>query len=114
MSRLWVRVVNDILHDLSAGAWPGAVAAAWLVRSGARGALSAAAFADLQQAWSAVFLIMAVALAVLVVTGIVRLRYRSLGIPPDLLAARTRAALIKHAVFVTVFLLAIVAAATIV
>lgn len=110
LSSLGLRVVNDLVHDLAAGAWPGAVTALWLLRKGAKSALPPDAFATTLPGWSAVLLIMLAALAVLVVTGIVRVNYRSLGVPPDLLRARTRAAVIKHVVFSLVFIFATVAA----
>ena len=106
--RLWFRIVNDVVHDLAAGAWPGAVMALWIARSVARGSVPSDVYAVVQRAWSGIPLIMIVALAVLVATGGVRLYYRGFGLPGELLKARGRAALIKHAVFTTVFLVATV------
>jgi putative copper export protein len=97
-----LRIVNDIVHDLAAGAWPGAVIALWLARNGAKSTLTPDALALAVRAWSGVLLIMLAALVALVVTGGVRLGY--------VLESRTRTAQIKHVVFVTVFILATVAA----
>src|SRR5450759_921918 len=103
-NRLWFRVVNDILHDLSAGASPGAVLALWLVSSGARKTLPADVYTTTMATWSWILLILFLALVVLVVTGSIRLNYRTLGVSEDALPAKGRAAMAKHAVFVLVFI----------
>ena len=104
------RVINDVLHDLAAGTWPGAVFALWILRSGARGALTPEALALTLKTWSGIYLILAIALATLVATGAGRLTYRGYGVKPALLASRGRTALIKHACFATVIVLVTVAA----
>jgi len=102
--RLWFRVINDSLHDLSAGAGPGAVIGVWLARNGARATLDPAGFASLGRTWTPLLFVLFLALAILVVTGAVRLSYRTLGTAPDALAGKGRTALIKHALFVAVFI----------
>jgi putative copper export protein len=102
------RVTNDVLHDLAAGAWPGAVAALWIVRSGSTSALRPEALALALKSWSGLFAVLVVALAVLIATGAGRLSYRGLGVRPAVLASRARTALIKHGVFVTVLVAATV------
>lgn len=97
----WWQVANDIVHDLSAGAWPGAAASLWLIRSHA--VLPEGALSITLPALSSVYLIMFATLALLVVTGALRVNYRA-----SSSAGRTRVVLIKHAAFVAVFILAIV------
>jgi putative copper export protein len=109
-NRLWFRVVNDLLHDVAAGVSPGAVLALWLVRAGAKEALPSEMFATTMRTWSWILLILFAALVVSVVTGSVRLNYRTLGVSPDALEAKGRAALAKHAVFAVVFVASAVAA----
>jgi putative copper export protein len=106
----WVRVVNDLLHDVSAGLGPGAVLALWYVRSGATGTLDPAVLADMTRTWTWVLVILFGALAVLIVTGAVRLSYHMAFVSPEAQQARGRAALVKHAVLVTLFVYAVVVA----
>lgn len=110
LSKLWFRIANDIVHDLAAGTWPGAAIALWLVRDRADRVLPPDTAALSLRAWSAAFLVMFGALATSIVTGIVRARYRTYGLTTPIIRSRTRAALIKHAVFVMVLILATVLA----
>lgn len=104
------RVANDLLHDLSAGLFPGAVIAAWLLRAGVdrvdpgRGAVVA-------EASEGLWLILAFALSLLIATGIMRLRYWRLNVRSGFLESKRHMAVTKHVVFVTVQLLAAVALA---
>ena len=106
----WIRIPNDIVHDLAAGAWPGTAVALWLVRSRAERALPPGTFAESAPALSAVFVVMLGALALLVLTGILRINYRTHGISPTMVKTRNRTVLIKHAVFAVVFIFATVLA----
>ena len=108
LKKNWLHIVIDILHDLTAGIWPGAVIALWLARTRTEETLPPDDFAELLSSWSVVLLVMLAALAVLVATGLVRANYRALGTTSDWLKRRTRSALIKHAVFVTVYVVAAV------
>jgi hypothetical protein len=107
---LWVRVLNDLLHDLTAGFVPGAVLALWMARRGAASTLSAQALSPLVASWSWVVLLLFIALFILVVTGAVRLNYRTRNTREDALPAQGRAATIKHVVFVAVFVFSVVVA----
>ncbi len=111
-SRLWFRVIVDLLHDLAAGAWPGAVVALWMIRNGARTTLAPDVFATVARTWSSVLLILLWALVVQVATGVIRLNYWSLAISPDAVKSRSRAAQIKHVFFALVYTAATVAAFT--
>ena len=106
----WFRIVNDLLHDVAAGVGPGAALALWLVRNGATATLDPVALAGMTRSWSWIVLVLFVALVVLVVTGAVRLSYWNATIVPDAATSRGRAALVKHAVFVAVFVYATVVA----
>ena len=112
LKRLWVRVTVDVLHDLAAGAWPGAVVALAIARSGVgKYELPSQTLATMLQAWSGIWVILLLALATSAATGGARLHYRALGVRPDQLHARTRTALIKHAAFATTIVGATIAAA---
>ncbi len=114
MSRwLWFRTVVDFVHVISAGVGPGAVLALWLVRNGAVGTLSASALLDLQRSWTWVLLILFAALVLLIATGAIRLGYWDRMIRPESRSARARGALIKHALFVALFVYASVMAVAI-
>ena len=101
--RLTFRVVNDLVHDLTAGIVPGAVLGLWFVRNGAKATLSPVDFASLVSGWSWIVAMIFAALAIFVITGSIRISYRVRNIKDSALAAQGRAALIKHAAFVIVF-----------
>jgi hypothetical protein len=103
----YYRAVVDVLHDLAAGAFPGAVAAAYLIsRAGERMALDTGNIAlTLPAAWS----VLAIALVVLVATGLMRLRYWKTNVRAGFLETKSQMAVAKHAVFVFVQLGAAVA-----
>jgi putative copper export protein len=92
-----VRIINDFLHDISFALWPGAVLAVWTLRT-----VLASAPADpialhskmLSAAW-----ILGASLAMLVVTGAVRLNYYELNLRSGTLPAKHRMVVIKHAAF---------------
>ena len=109
-SRTWLRVVNDLLHDMAAGLAPGSVLALWLVRNGAAATVDPTTLAEMTRTWSWIVLVLLVALVVIVATGAVRTYYWSATIRPEDAKSRGRAALIKHAVFAVVFVYAAVVA----
>ncbi|MBI5232336.1 MAG: hypothetical protein HY876_09255 [Coriobacteriales bacterium] len=102
LSSAYVRAANDVVHDVAASVAMAFPLASLVVRRAA----SAADSVTLQLAYSRIAwsLIGAaiLALVVIVATGGVRLQYASLGIRPKYVSLRARAALIKHAVFVSV------------
>jgi putative copper export protein len=110
LDNLYVRATNDIVHDLAAGLWPGAVLALAVMRGGLAGTARPDRLPVVLEAWYGVFWLAALAVAALVFTGAVRLRYRTMGIEPSSLPGRGRAATYKHVVFVSVFVLALAAA----
>ena len=108
--RLWFRILNDLVHDVTAGVVPGAVLALWLVRNGAKTTLNPTDLSALAQSWTWIILAVFVALAVFVVTGSIRISYRTRNLRADALQSQGRAVLIKHAVFILLFLYATVMA----
>lgn len=107
---LSLRVTNDLLHDVTAGVVPGAVLALWLVRSAAKVSLAPAEASTLVQGWSWIVLLMFVAVVIFIVTGSIRLSYRTRNIREDALPAQGRSAMIKHVFFVGIFVVAVVEA----
>ena len=108
LRNVWFRAVIDLVHDLAAGAWPGAVLAMWIVRTAADKTLTPGEVSTMVTGWTGTLGIMFWALGLIVATGIVRLNYRGLDMPPELLKSRTTGAWIKHVVFATTFITATV------
>lgn len=92
LKNVWFRAVIDLVHDLAAGAWPGAVLAMWIMRTAADKTLAPGEVSTMLPAWSGTLGIMFWSLGLIVATGVVRLNYRALGMPPDLLKSRTTGA----------------------
>lgn len=109
-SKHWSHAAIEVVHDLAAGTWPGAASALWLVRRRAEQDLPADELASAMAPWTSALLVMVAALAVLVLTGILRAAYAKLGFTRPAMKARTGLVLIKHAVFVLVFIAATVVA----
>lgn len=98
------RIANDLLHDLAAGVFPGAVGGAWLVRGvleamdPGKGAVVTLASGPL---WGVCF----VGLAVSISTGLLRLRYWRLNVRSGFFESKKQMAATKHILFVFVLLL---------
>jgi ABC-type tungstate transport system substrate-binding protein len=105
-----LKVANDIVHDLAAGSWPGAALALWIARRAADVSLPADQLQALLRGWSSILLIAVVSAVLLVVTGLVRARYRRLLQSTAVTSSRMPVVLAKHAVFVLVFVSATVVA----
>lgn len=105
------RMFNDFVHDISAGLFPGAVAAVWALKT-AIATVDPGRAGLVRQAVGGVWFILAGALACLVVTGIFRLGYWRLNVREGFLETKGRTAVIKHMAFVAAQLLAIWALAT--
>jgi len=100
-SSLYGRAVVDFVHDMAAGAFPGAVLAAWMIRRQVEGA-SPDAVDVLEKASVSLWLILAVVLVAIIATGAIRLDYWQLTIRPESLASKTRMVLVKHTAFVLI------------
>jgi hypothetical protein len=105
-----LKVANDILHDLAAGAWPGAAVALWIARRAADATLPREQMSDLLRGWSPVLLVALASAELLVVTGLIRARYRRLLQSAAVTSARMPVVLAKHGVFIAVFVAATVLA----
>lgn len=108
--KVWLRALNDLVHDLAAGVWPGAVFALWMVSNGARTVVSPGEYATLTRSWTWILAVLLVAVVLQIATGAVRLTHWSSALHPEHVSARGRVALAKHAVFITLFVGAAVAA----
>jgi putative copper export protein len=109
--KTWSRAINDILHDLAAGVWPGAVFALWMVRRTATSALGSQAMSSaLARSWTWILAVMLAALVVQVATGGARLFYWKAPVDPSQVRKKGRVAGAKHAVFVLIFVIAAVEA----
>jgi hypothetical protein len=95
----YLRALDEYLHDMAAGAFPGAVVAAWLIRRGMAGA-SADTILQLQKATTALWLVLGVCALVLIATGLGRLGYWHLNLRPEVVTTKRRMILIKHTAFV--------------
>ena len=105
-----MRTANAVVHDLAAGLWPGAVLALWIAHAGAADFAPAGTTAPIRVAWSGIYAILFLELAIQVVTGLIRLRHRGLGVSTEALAAKNSVAQAKHVAFAAVLLAATVGA----
>ena len=96
-SKMSVRVVNDFLHDIALGLWPGTVLAMWTVR-GLIWSAPGTAVELHANALSAIW-VLGVSVTLLVITGAVRLNYYELNLRSGTLPAKHRMVLIKHTAF---------------
>jgi hypothetical protein len=96
-SKTGVRIVNDFVHDVAFGLWPGTVLAIWTVR-GLTGSAPGTAVQLHAQVLSASW-VLGVSLVALVVTGTARLNYYELNLRSGTLPAKHRMVVIKHVAF---------------
>ena len=94
-SKPGVRIVNDLLHDTAAGAWPGAVLMLWT----ARGLIATGDPISLRVKLLSGSWILGAALALLLVTGALRLNYYELNLRSGTLQAKHRMVVVKHVAF---------------
>jgi hypothetical protein len=101
-----VRIVNDFLHDIGLALWPGAVLGVWTLR----GVLESAPVDPiaLHTRMLAVTWILGASLAILVVTGAVRLNYYELNLRSGTLSAKHRMVVVKHTAFTLLLILSTV------
>lgn len=103
MGNRYARIVNDFFHDLAAGFFPGAATAAWVVHANAR---PTGGNPLTPQAVGAIWMILVVGLIVSAGTGVLRLRYHSDHVKPELVKSRNDSAFTKHVAFVIVLVAA--------
>ena len=97
-----LRIINNFLHDMATGTWAACVLVICILRVQARGVPVEAARVLGNAAW-AVFWLMIGALAALMITGGLRLRYWRQERSAEELAAARPLVLIKHIVFLLVY-----------
>jgi putative copper export protein len=98
----YARIVNNFLHDLATGTWA-ACLLVLLVLSGQRAGMSVEAAAAVRAAGLVVFGLALAALAVIGVTGGIRIRYWRKQTSAAEVTPKRRALLVKHAAFAVVF-----------
>jgi len=101
-TKRYVRIVNDFAHDMATGTWVACLLVIWILSRRLPNMPEEAASA-LGDAMSFVFWLGVVALAVIFVTGGLRLRYWRRETALADLVAKRRALLIKHATFLVVY-----------
>lgn len=97
-SKLYPRIAIDFFHDVSAGTFPGLALAAWAIRRAAE--IDGSGVIAVQRAAGTLWLLYALALAMVVGTGLLRLRYWKLNVRSGFLETKGQMAAIKHALFV--------------
>ena len=103
----YFRAAAELIHGISAGMFPGAVWAAWMIRQGFIAA-PPSALLMLERATVNLFVILIVALVLQAATGVFRLHYYQLNIRQGFLETKRQMVLIKHLGFVTVLVLCVV------
>lgn len=102
LGNAYVRITNSFLHDMATGTWAACLLVLWSLDRQLTG-LPAAAQAALGGSMELVFWLLVAALAVLTVTGALRLFYWRSTTPAQELAAKRRALIIKHIAFLVVY-----------
>ncbi len=105
-SNPYFRSAVEVTHDIAAGAFPGAVLAAWMIRRSVATALPSA-LPTLQKATVGIWLILLAALFLLVATGAFRLNYWQLNVRSGFLQMKKRMVLVKHTAFVVLLIASI-------
>ncbi len=98
----YVRIINNFLHDMATGTWAACVLVLWVLARQAAGTHPDAVEA-LGAASTLVFWLLLVALAVLTVTGALRLFYWRTTTPAEEIGAKRRALVVKHVAFLVVY-----------
>jgi uncharacterized membrane protein YGL010W len=96
------RIVTNFVHDLSTGVWFACLLVIWVVGSRTASA-PADATAVLGEAMLTVFWLLVASLVGIAVTGAVRLLYWRRETPPELLARKRTALVVKHLGFLLVY-----------
>lgn len=98
----YARITNNFLHDMATGTWAACLLVLWVLSRRVVG-LPAEAARAIGDASLLVFWMLAVALAVVTVTGVVRLAYWRTEAAPEELVAKRRALIVKHVAFVVIY-----------
>jgi hypothetical protein len=103
---LYVRAGVEFVHDIAAGAFPGAVLAGWMIRM-RFSAASPDVLLMLEKASTSLWLIVFAALVLLGLTGAFRLGYWRLNVQVGYLEKKKRSVIVKHTAFVLLMLASI-------
>ena len=98
----YVRITNNFLHDMGTGTWAACLLVLWVLDRQAEG-LPAEAVSALADAGQVVFWLLIAALAVIVVTGAIRLFYWRAQAAPAEREQKRRALVIKHIAFAVIY-----------
>lgn len=98
----WLRLTNNWLHDFSSGLWGSAVAVIWLLH-GRLGGVPADAAAVLVDAQRLMWWVLLASLAVITLTGAVRLTYWRSVTPAEQMPAKRPALIGKHVAFLGIY-----------
>jgi len=100
--RRYAWITNNFLHDMATGTWAAALLVVYILH-GRYASVPPEAAAVLRDAAGAVFVLGLVALAVIGVTGTVRLFYWRKQTSPGELKEKRRALIVKHVAFTVVY-----------
>lgn len=106
-SNPYFRAAMEFVHDIAAGAFPGAVLAGWLIQRQFTTA-SPDTIRLIKQASTSLWLILLASLVLLLATGAFRLGYWKLNIREGFLKTKQRMILVKHTAFVLLLIGSIV------
>ncbi len=98
----YARISNNFLHDMATGTWAAALLVIWVLSRRTPGVPPEAAEV-LGETAMLVFWLLVAALAVVTVTGVVRLAYWRAETAQADLSAKRQALIVKHVAFVVVY-----------
>jgi hypothetical protein len=113
LGNVYVRSAIEFVHDIAAGAFPGAVLMAWIIRQQIE-VTQRGAVADVGRASLSLWVILLGVLFAIGLTGLIRLRYWKLNVRPGFLDSKKRLVLIKHTAFVVLLIASIALTVTVV
>ncbi len=99
----YVRIANNFLHDMATGTWAACLLVLFVLESRAQQIGEKAALSALAAAGQTVFLFMLAALAVIAVTGTLRLFYWDDEVSADAVDATRRVLIFKHLAFFAIY-----------
>lgn len=102
LSNPYVRITNNFMHDMATGTWAACLLVLWVL-AGRRPELPSAAASAVTGAMWPVFWLLVAALAVLTLTGALRLAYWRITTPAEELAPKRRALIVKHVAFLVIY-----------
>jgi hypothetical protein len=98
----YVRISNNFAHDMATGTWAACVLVLWVLARQAQG-VHPDAVSAIGDAGGVVFVLLLAALALVTLTGVLRLFYWRSTTPAEELSAKRRALIVKHIAFLVVY-----------